>query len=106
MRLPGRLHITWENDNTIKMDLDAGTHLRVTARSTTMDVPCAMAADASYTLELQNGSGTRIAGGVDAMGCPTIDQTLTNAGRYYIQLVATGDRSRPDNYNLRFDRTP
>ena len=28
MRLPGRLHITWENDNTLKMDLDAGTQTR------------------------------------------------------------------------------
>jgi len=28
MRLPGRLHITWENDSTLKMDLDAGTQTR------------------------------------------------------------------------------
>jgi len=28
MRLPGRLHITWENDNVLKMDLDAGTQTR------------------------------------------------------------------------------
>jgi hypothetical protein len=28
MRLPGRLHITWENDNTLKMDLDTGTQTR------------------------------------------------------------------------------
>jgi hypothetical protein len=28
MRLPGRLHISWENDNTLKMDLDAGTQTR------------------------------------------------------------------------------
>ena len=28
MRLPGRLHITWENDNTLKMDIDAGTQTR------------------------------------------------------------------------------
>jgi hypothetical protein len=28
MRLPGRLHITWEGDNTLKMDLDAGTQTR------------------------------------------------------------------------------
>ena len=28
MRLPGRLHITWESDNTLKMDLDAGTQTR------------------------------------------------------------------------------
>jgi hypothetical protein len=29
MRLPGRLHITWENDNTLRVDTDAGTQTRV-----------------------------------------------------------------------------
>ena len=29
MRLPGRLHVTWENDNTLKIDLDTGTQTRV-----------------------------------------------------------------------------
>ena len=28
MRLPGRLHITWEDDNTMKLDLDTGTQTR------------------------------------------------------------------------------
>ena len=28
MHLPGRLHITWENDNTLKVDADAGTQTR------------------------------------------------------------------------------
>ena len=28
MRLPGRLHITWDDDNTLKMDIDAGTQTR------------------------------------------------------------------------------
>ena len=28
MRLPARLHITWEDDNTLKMDIDAGTQTR------------------------------------------------------------------------------
>ena len=28
LRVPGRLHITWENDSTLKMDLDAGTQTR------------------------------------------------------------------------------
>jgi hypothetical protein len=28
MRLPGRLHITWEDDNALEMDLDAGTQTR------------------------------------------------------------------------------
>lgn len=28
MRLPGRLHITWENDDVLKLDADAGTQTR------------------------------------------------------------------------------
>jgi hypothetical protein len=28
MRMPGRLHITWENDNTLKLDTSAGTQTR------------------------------------------------------------------------------
>ena len=28
MRMPGRLHITWENDNVLKLDADAGTQTR------------------------------------------------------------------------------
>ena len=28
MRLPGRLHITWENDNTLRIDIDTGTQTR------------------------------------------------------------------------------
>jgi hypothetical protein len=29
MRVPGRLHITWENDNTLRVDTDAGTQTRI-----------------------------------------------------------------------------
>jgi hypothetical protein len=29
MQRPGRLHITWADDNTLKMDLDAGTQSRI-----------------------------------------------------------------------------
>jgi hypothetical protein len=29
MRLPGRLHITWQDDNTLKIETDAGTQTRV-----------------------------------------------------------------------------
>lgn len=29
MRLPGRLHITWENDTTLRIDADAGTQTRL-----------------------------------------------------------------------------
>jgi hypothetical protein len=29
MRMPGRLHITWENDNTLRVDTDAGAQTRL-----------------------------------------------------------------------------
>ena len=29
MRVPGRLHITWENDNTLRIDADTGTQTRL-----------------------------------------------------------------------------
>src|SRR4029078_1714222 len=29
IRQPGRLHITWENDNTLRIDFDAGTQTRL-----------------------------------------------------------------------------
>jgi hypothetical protein len=29
MRVPGRLHITWENDSTLKIETDAGTQTRL-----------------------------------------------------------------------------
>src|SRR5205814_502279 len=29
MRVPGRLHITWENDTTLRIDTDAGTQTRL-----------------------------------------------------------------------------
>jgi len=35
MRLPGRLHITWENDQTLKIEADAGTETRLLYFGTT-----------------------------------------------------------------------
>src|SRR5271169_5236783 len=29
MRIPGRLHITWQDDNTLKIETDAGTQTRL-----------------------------------------------------------------------------
>jgi hypothetical protein len=29
MRIPGRLHITWQDDNTLKVEIDAGTQTRL-----------------------------------------------------------------------------
>jgi hypothetical protein len=92
--------------DVFSIDLLGGARIQVTARNTTTGAACASASEASYALELQNAAGSRIGGGVDAAGCPTVDQTLMNPGRYFVWLNATGDRSRPVNYTLRFERTP
>jgi len=31
MRLPGRLHITWQDDTTLKVETDTGTQTRLLA---------------------------------------------------------------------------
>jgi hypothetical protein len=39
MRVPGRLHITWENDTTMRIDTDAGTQTRLFRFSAEPDAP-------------------------------------------------------------------
>ena len=36
MRVPGRLHVTWADDNTLKVDMDAGTQTRLLRFNTTV----------------------------------------------------------------------
>jgi len=54
MRVPGRLHITWQDDNTLRMDIDAGTQTRVFhfASSTTASGEPAWQGDSSARWEL------------------------------------------------------
>jgi len=41
MRLPGRLHITWENENTLRIDTDAGTQTRLFTFGVSSSAPAA-----------------------------------------------------------------
>ncbi|MDO8632695.1 MAG: hypothetical protein Q7R41_19605, partial [Phycisphaerales bacterium] len=55
MRLPARLHVTWDDDNTIKMDIDAGTQTRRfffenTPQLATVHPPAAEASWQGYSL--------------------------------------------------------
>jgi hypothetical protein len=53
MRQPGRLHITWEDDYTLKMDISAGTQTRVFrfARPTQAGQPATQPAPAPASLQ-------------------------------------------------------
>jgi hypothetical protein len=50
MRLPARLHITWDNDSTLRMDIDAGTQTRRFFFDTA-SAPATQAAGAEPTLQ-------------------------------------------------------
>ncbi len=39
MRIPGRLHITWEDENTLRIDTDAGTQTRMLHFDTSVEPP-------------------------------------------------------------------
>jgi hypothetical protein len=84
----------------------AGQTVSVTARNATTMAACAAASEATYSLELQNATGIRIAGGVDGNGCPVINQVLATAGVYYVRLDSTADGERTVNYTLEVEVTP
>lgn len=88
------------------INVAAGGRVFVTARQAATGDACTMASQAEYSLELRNGAGDIIGGGVDAAGCPTVDQTLTNAGRYYVWLRSTTDGDRAVSYRARFENVP
>ena len=43
MRMPGRLHITWQDDTTLKVDTDAGTQTRLFSFAPRPAAPCSTA---------------------------------------------------------------
>ena len=59
MRVPGRLHVTWENDTTLRIDTDAGTQTRLFH----FGAPAASPGEPSWqgysVAEWQNAAGAR-----------------------------------------------
>src|ERR1051325_1278388 len=71
-RLPGRLHITWQDDRTLKLEFDAGTPTRLLHFG-------GRPASATPTLQGDSGAAWEFAGGIetDRNGIPV----ATPAGR-------------------------
>ena len=73
MRLPARLHVTWDDDNTIKMDIDAGTQTRRfffenTPQLATVHPPAAEASWQGYSLARWEFPGAGRGGQAPARG--------------------------------------
>jgi hypothetical protein len=95
MRVPGRLHIYWPDDNTLRIDTDAGTQTRVLhfteavpAEEVLEKVPAHVAATwQGYSVAQWEGQARRnFFGGLGGR-----DQTVTREG--YLKVVTTRMRS-------------
>src|SRR5262245_20170554 len=58
MRMPGRLHVTWENDNVLRIDTDAGTQTRLLNFGRAQG-PGAQPAWQGYSVAQWQGAGAR-----------------------------------------------
>ena len=82
MRVPGRVHITWDNDNTLKLDADAGTQSRVFhfEKSATKSEP-SWQGDSVATWETAGGRGR----GADAPKTGSLKVVTTNLKAGYLR---------------------
>jgi hypothetical protein len=67
MRMPGRLHITWENDNVLRIDTDAGTQTRLINFGRTQP-PAGQATWQGHSMGQWQGSGARGGGAPSVAG--------------------------------------
>jgi hypothetical protein len=71
MRVPGRLNITWADDNTLKIDLDAGTQTRLLRFNAPAPAPGTPKSLQGYSVATwETGGGARGGGRGGAAGAP------------------------------------
>src|SRR5262245_27507798 len=59
LRVPGRLHITWADDNTLKIEIDAGTQTRLLHFNSTTAPPAQKALQGYSVATWEVGAGAR-----------------------------------------------
>ena len=84
MRLPARLHVTWDDDNTLKVETDAGTQTRILQLMSFGEA-------AGFPIVIAIVGAVMMGfGGVTALGC-TIGQGLTGLSTLALgSLIAFG----------------
>jgi hypothetical protein len=63
MRVPGRVHITWQDDNTLKIDTDAGTQMRLLHFGDSTQTPAGDAGWQGYSVARWELAGPQRGGG-------------------------------------------
>ena len=88
MRVPGRVHITWQDDNTLRLETDAGTQTRLFAFGA---APAPAARGAARTGNLKVVTTNLRAGYVRKNGAPYSAKT-TVTEYYDLNAMPNGDR--------------
>jgi hypothetical protein len=80
LRVPGRLHLTWDDDQTLKMETDAGKQTRVFhfGASKAPEGPATLQGNSVAEWEFQGGRGGR--GGAQGVGSLKVTTTHLKAG--------------------------
>jgi len=103
MRAPGRIHVTWQDDNTLRLDADAGTQTRLFrfAPSPAADSPRTWQGDSAARWERPGGRGGNPA--APPQGSLTVVTTNMRAGYLRKNGVPYSENARVTEY---FDVAP
>jgi hypothetical protein len=99
IRVPGHLHITWQDDNTLKMETDAGTQTRLFhfGNFKAPDGPPTLQGDSMAVWEMQRPPG----GGPPANGSLKVTTSHLKAGYLRKNGVPYGESAMlAENYDL------
>jgi hypothetical protein len=99
MRVPGRIHVTWQDDNTLRLETDAGTQTRLFRFTPAPDEKPSWQGTSSARWEAAGGGR----GGAAASGSLTVVTTNMRAGYLRKNGVPYSENARVTEY---FDLSP
>lgn len=109
VRRPGRMHITWQDDNTLKVEFDAGTQTRIfhfgapTGNGGDWQGVSVANWDIPGTIMTRGGFGLGANGGANRGGALKVVTTKMKAGYLRINGIPYSDNAVITEYYDRFD---
>jgi hypothetical protein len=109
VRRPGRIHITWQDDNTLKAEFDAGTQTRIfhfgapEGKGGSWQGISVASWDVPGTIMVRGGFGLGSAGGVDRGGALKVVTTGMRAGYLRKNGIPYSENATMTEYYDRFD---
>jgi hypothetical protein len=109
VRRPGRIHVTWQDDNTLKAEFDAGTQTRIfhfgspEGKAGGWQGVSVASWDVPGTIMVRGGFGMGAGGGVDRGGALKVVTTGMKAGYLRKNGIPYSENATMTEYYDRFD---